>query len=218
MEKKTTKRKTKAPSGNGKAEKDRPIDEQLRAPGPVVILDPFDPESLRLSGVESLGVKKVLTVVPCSKPNKHNFVRVHPDATYHLETAIFEDKIQGENYLVAPDLWADLSLEVSPVLLFTAVTRHNDVFLWPVKLPGLDGRKNHWHESALAAAELAMKDWVRMSANMPAGRYDVAVATGSLPDPIWPTETFQDLLRRCFENRFIDSPDHVVAQKLRGEV
>jgi hypothetical protein len=205
-----------SPTQNGKPQSNQPIFEEL---DPIEeISDPFDPAKLRLRGVESLGVKKVLTTVPCSKPNKHQFVRVHFDESYRMETAVFEDRVQGESYLVSPDMWSELSLEVVPVCLFTAITRHNDVFLWPVKLPGADGRSNHWHESALAAARLSIKNWVRISANMPAGRYDVFEASGKLPEPEWPTETFQQLLRRCFENRFIDSSDHPILKSLRGEV
>ena len=96
-------------------------------------------------------------------------MRVHPNEAYRMETAIFDDKIQSESYLVSPDMWAELSLEVVPVCLFTAITRHNDCFLLPVRLPGADGRSNHWHESALAAAQLSIKNWVRVTANMPAG-------------------------------------------------
>ncbi len=209
--------KTKA-KNNGRPEPDSPLVETNEQSGEQAAFDPFDPESLRLRGVESLGVKKVLTVVPCTKPNKHQFVRVHPDESYRMDTAIFDDKVQRESYLVAPDLRAELSMEVAPVCLFTAVTRHNDCFLWPVKLPGADGRSNHWHESALAAAKLAIEGWVRVSANMPAGRYDVLEATGNLPEPVWPDESFKELLRRCFENRFIDSADHPILKSLRGEV
>jgi len=204
---------------NGKAKSDRPELGGIEQPEQEkTAFDPFDPESLRLRGGESLGVKKVLTTVPCGKPNKLQFVRVHSDKTYRMETAIFDDKVQGESYLVSPALWDELSLDVTPVCLFTAVTRHGDCFLWPCKLPGADGRSNHWHESALAAAKLAVDGWVRVSANMPASRYDVFEATGNLPDPIWPDETFKELLRRCFENRFIDSADHPILKSLRGEV
>ena len=40
--------------------------------------DPFDPESLRLTQdfAGAVAVKKVLTTVPCRKPNRHEFVRV----------------------------------------------------------------------------------------------------------------------------------------------
>ncbi len=202
---------------NGKAETDRPELEQVEQQLEQKTFDPFDPESLRLKGLDSLGVKQLLTTVPCTKPNKHQFVRVHPDESYRMETAIFDDKIQGESYLVSPNLWGELSLEVVAVCLFTTVTRHNDCFLWPCKLPGVDGRSNHWHESARAAAELAVDRWVRVSANMPAGRYDVFEASGNLPDPVWRAESFQELLRLCFEKRFINSVDHPILKSLRGE-
>ena len=191
---------------NGQADSAQPILDQVEeTPAPALALNPFDPERLRLRGVESLGTQKVLTTVPCGKPNKHQFVRVHPEESYRMETAIFEDKNLNESYLVSPEMWSELSLDVTPVCLFTATTRHGDCFLWQVKLPGADGRSNTWNESAMAASQLAIDHWVRVASNMQAGRYDVFQATGALPDPEWPSETFQGLLERCFEKRIIQN-------------
>jgi hypothetical protein len=41
----------------------------------------FDPSVLRLSQnfSEATGVKKLVTTVPVRKPNKQDFIRVHPD-------------------------------------------------------------------------------------------------------------------------------------------
>ena len=43
--------------------------------------DPFDPAALRLdqSFADTVGVKKHVTTVPVRKPNRQDFVRVHPD-------------------------------------------------------------------------------------------------------------------------------------------
>jgi hypothetical protein len=43
-----------------------------------------DISKLRLSQefLESAGAKKILTTVPVRKPNKQDFVRVHPDADF----------------------------------------------------------------------------------------------------------------------------------------
>ena len=51
--------------------------------------DPFDPASLRLDQnfAETAGVKKLLTTVPVRKPNRQDFVRVHPDADFRLTPA-----------------------------------------------------------------------------------------------------------------------------------
>ena len=181
--------------------------------------DPFDPESLRLDQDfgSSLGVRKVLTVVRARKPTRQEFVRVRPGAEWRLETAAFEDKMQRETYLVDKCLWSDLSGEIQPVVLFLAINRQSDVFLWPVKLPGTDGRTNSWLDSALAAAQLAERVWVRMAANMAAGLYDTFQASGDLADPEWPELTFPELLRLCFKDRFIRSADHPMLRQLRGE-
>jgi hypothetical protein len=180
--------------------------------------DPFDPAALRLSQdfASSIGVKKVLTTIPCRKPNRHEFVRVRPGEDWRLETGVFEDKINREVYLVSADMWSELAAEVHPVCLFLTVNRQNDVFLWPCKLPGADGRSNAWNESALAAARLAEAKWVRVAANMPGGMYDVFEAAGELSGPTWPELSFREVLKLCFKDRFIDSEDHPVVGALRG--
>ncbi len=44
------------------------------------------------------------------------------------------------------------------------------------------------------------------------------VAVGDLPEPEWPTEPFRDLFRIAFRGRLIDTRDHLVLKRLRGEV
>jgi hypothetical protein len=182
--------------------------------------NPFDPARLRLSQdfASHVGVKKVLTTVPCRKPNRHEFVRVRPGEDWRLETAVFEDKAVRETYLVDPAVVADLSNELFPACLFLTITRQGDVSLWPVRLPGSDGKTNSWNESALSAARLAERQWVRMAANMAAGMYDTYQATGELSEPTWPELSFPEILRLCFKDRFITSLDHPACKALRGEV
>lgn len=186
--------------------------------------DPFDPAALRLSGdaMAGLGVKKALLTVPVRKPDKAWFVRVHPDPDYSLQTAVLELKEEqgSEVYLIAPDMRAALADEptLKPVALFPAVSRQGVTFLWPCKLPGADGRRCPWGESALQAADMAKAGWVRVTANMSLGAYEVHRATGAIPDPEWPDAPFKELLRTAFKGRLIDSPGHPVLRKLRGEV
>jgi hypothetical protein len=149
--------------------------------------DPFDPASLRLSQdfAADLGVKKVLTTVPVRKPDKTWWVRVHPAEDYRLPTVVIELKEERETYLVGPALRAELATEatLSPRTIFTGVNRQGTVFLWPVRLPGPDGKIDDWSRSALEAAQRAMTTWVRVTANMNLGAYDISEATGPLPDP-----------------------------------
>ena len=182
-------------------------------------IDPFDPARLRLSETEQIGVRKVQTVISCGKPNRQQFVRVHPSEEYRMQTALFTDEVNREAYLVMPELWDDLAGDIQPNFLFAGITKTtNNVFLWPVRVPDSDGRRNNWHLSALRAAELATSKWVRVQANMADGKYDVFEATGCIPEPEWPDMSFRDMLKLCFDDRFIDSMEHPILKQLRGEV
>lgn len=179
----------------------------------AVAVDPFDPEAIRLEDVAEFAVKKEVTTVRCSKPNKHAFVRTHPDAAYTVDVALFDDQVDGNTYLVHPEVRGRLAGEVTAARLFTAIDRQGNIFLWPVKLGA-----NSWNESALKAAVLAQKQWVRVKANLTAGMYDTFVAgNDALSDPEWPPLSLQQLLKLCFGDRLIDTWDHPVLQRLRGE-
>lgn len=189
-------------------------------PVPPSQADPFaDLGKLRLSQdfAATVGVKKLLTTVPVHKPTGQEFIRVHPDEAYRLQTAVLELKDERETYLIAPELWPELPGELKPVALFTAVNRQGVVFLWPVKLPGEDGRVDEWNRSALEAADHAATRWVRVKANMSLGAYEIFEASGDLPDPQWPDSDFTTLLRTAFKVRYIDSMEHPVIRRLRGE-
>jgi len=180
----------------------------------------FDPERLRLSQdfVTSADVKKVLTAIPCRKPDRHQFVRVRPGESWRVKTALFEDKANREIYLVDPRLWSELAQEIYSACLFYSITRQGDVALWPVKLPGRDGKSNSWNDSALAAAKLAETQWVRVASNMTAKMYDVFGAASELAEPTWPDLPFPEVLRLAFKDRFIRELSHPALKALRGEV
>lgn len=198
----------------------KPIDSLPPKPDPNPAYDPFDPALLRLGSAESvgIGVKRIITTVAVGKPNKQEFVRAHPGADYRLDTATLEDTVDRQLYLVAQSLWPDLAAEIKPVKLVTAITRHGNLFLWPATLPPPDGRTNRWHESMLAAQDLATRHWVRVQAEMTAGEYSVFQATGNLPEPEWPALSFSEILKLAFQGRMIQTLDHPVLKTLRGEV
>jgi hypothetical protein len=184
-------------------------------------LDPFnDLASLRLdqSYTDGISVKKLLTVVPVRKPNRQDFVQVHPDPEFRLApAAILELKDDREMYCVTPDMAVELAGEVFAASIYTAINRQGVVHLWPVRLPTPDGKINQWHQSAAEAAERAMKSWIRVVADMSLGAYQVYEATANIPDPEWPALSFMELMRIAFKGRFIDRPNHPVVQKLRGQ-
>ena len=190
----------------------------LRAEPP----DPFDPSSLRLGAdfSEGLGVRKVISTIPCRKPSKSEWFQVRPGDDWRLQTAVLEveNGVDRATYLVQQRLWADLHGEITPALVMTCVNRNGDLFLWRIKLPGPDGRSNTWTESALRIAEAAETTWCRMVADTSNGHYTHYEPTAGLPEPKWPELAFRDVLKIAFRDRFIETIDHPVLRQLRGAV
>jgi hypothetical protein len=180
--------------------------------------DPFSLENLRLTQdfVGTAGVKKLLTHVPVGKPNKQDFVRVHPSPDYRMELAVIEFKEDRETFLLPLPVAKQLPGEFTMVTLYTVINRQGVVRLWPVPLPTPDGKINEWHRSAAEAAELAMTRWVRVKANMSLGSNEIFEAASTIPDPAWPDLTFQELIRIAFRDHLGSSLDHPVIKRLRG--
>jgi hypothetical protein len=200
------------PSGNGSVEPETPA-----KPTPPDLF--ADLEALRLSQDfhSSCGVKKALLTIPVRKPAKEWFIRTHP--AMRIETAVVELKDDREVYLVAPALWPELASESTfgPRAIFAAMNRQKVFFVWPVRLPGSDGKIDDWNRSALEAATMAESQWVRVASNMALGAYDVYSASADWPEPDWPDLPFNELLRVAFKGRVIDTLDHPTLKKLRGE-
>lgn len=178
----------------------------------------FDFENLRISQgfATETGVKKLLTTIPVRKPSRQEFVRVHPHPCYRLGTYVFELTDDRETYVVAKPLWTELAGELVYKMLYTTITRQGVVLMWPVRLPGADGRIDSWNQSAAEAAEVAMQKWVRLASNRSLGAYEIFEAGAGLSEPSWPEENFNALLAIAFKGRIIQSLDHPVIKRLRG--
>lgn len=180
----------------------------------------FDLASMRLSQdfASAIGVKKRITTVPVRKPNRQEFVRVHPDPKYRLDTAVVELKAERETYVVAQFLWPEVHGELIPKRLQLTMTRQNVLILWPIRLPGEDGRIDQWNQSAMIAAERATQCWVRVASARHLGAYELFEAPADLPDPEWPEISFQEIFDVAFRDRQIDDINHPVLKQLRGEI
>jgi hypothetical protein len=180
--------------------------------------DPFDLANLRLSQsfAETAGVKKLLKTVPVRKPNGQEFVRVHPSSDYRENFPIIDLKDDREEYIVTSELVPELVGEFVTKTLFTAVNRQGVVFLWPVRLPGPDGKSMEWWSSMREAAALAVEQWIRVKANMDLGAYEMWVAESVMSDPVWPDVPYQELIRIAFKDHLITTLDHPVIKRLRG--
>jgi hypothetical protein len=187
------------------------------APTPVDAFSDLSALRLDQSYADIVGVKKLLMTVPVRKPHSQEFVRTHPE--FRLPgAALIELKDDRESFMNTPAVAVQLpQTDFTLKDLFLTLSRQNVLFVWPVPVPTTDGRGrgNAWHTSARAAATLAAVKWIRLSANMALGAYDICEASVRLPDPEWPTDkTFNDILRIAFKDRLIDTVEHPVIQRL----
>lgn len=181
----------------------------------------FDPTQFRLAEGdfrENAGGVKLLTTIPVRKPSKESWFRTHPDPSFRFRTRLIELKEQNEVYVVDRDLWSDLDGESTFVtkVLVPVMTRQQAFILWPIRLPGADGRIDDWNASAMEAADIGREKWIRLSPNKSLGAYQVI----SGPDPqapvIWPEQPLSALLEIAFKGKVIDSVEHPVIRQLRG--
>jgi hypothetical protein len=181
-------------------------------------VDPFDPSRFAANStvVGDIGVTREFVTCPVRKPNKKEFVRVHPELK--LSAHILELDIERETYLVEPAVAEVLAGDVRSVSLHLTASRQSSIFLWPVPLPPLDGRDNSWNHSARVAARLAESKWVRVVSRMDQQAYEVLSAPGNLGSPIWPDVGMREILMVAFGESFvIRDAGHPVVKRLLGQ-
>jgi hypothetical protein len=163
--------------------------------------------------------QETVETIRVGKPLKQSFFRVHPDPSYALEALILEycgskDKVL---YLVSGDIYIE-NVPLTDRLLRLGVDREGGLFVWALHLPNSDGWENTWTESARECSVAAENHWCRMSSNMPKNRYEFVIAQSELAAPKFPNKPFPELLLLAFRDRVIDSPNHEILRKLRGEI
>src|SRR5215207_3238467 len=135
---------TPSRGGHAMSEKDSKAPETPAVPPNAKDSFFSDLSALRLDGAgASASAVEVLSHIPVRKPNRHEFFRVHQE--WALATTVFINKEdRDEIYLVTPEMRVALLGEARPVLLAPAISRLGLMFVWPVSLPGEDGRRSPW--------------------------------------------------------------------------
>jgi len=164
------------------------------------------------------GVKKEILVVPVRKPDRQTWFWINPDPNWRMPVALIEVKEDRENYLVSPKVYPDLAGECLPKFLITCQTKAATPFMWPIRMPGADGRLDQWNQSALRIVNEYAGRWIRVAANMGLGAYEVYIAEAEFPPPVFPSEGFHSLLKKAFAGKIIETLDHSVVKMLRGQL
>ena len=200
--------------------------QQPPAPLPTFNATGFNIADFRLpqNFEEHAGGERLITSIPVRKPTREAWFQTHPDEQFRLPAPVIELKESGDKlgdiYLVTQNLWSDLSDEPTFMrkLLVPAITRQGDLFLWPIKLPGADGRLDSWNQSAMRIAAIARDRWVRVGANRTLGVYTARAAHDQNTKAVWPNLRLEEIIEIAFRDKIIKSMDHPVIRQLRGEV
>ena len=160
------------------------------------------------------GTRKLVTTIPIHPPKKPEFIRVHPTMQAMLVWTLMDEQLI---FVVTNDIADSLPGLVVAKELVASITRQGTLFLWPLRVPGEHGRTDNWLTSAREAAVHAVHKWVRVQANMDLGAFEIYEAMGAIPDPEWPQLSMDEIVRIAVKGRVIDTLDHPVLRKLRGE-
>lgn len=177
----------------------------------------FDPRKLALGQnfVDLVGVKRETLRVPIQRPPDQAFFVAHPEPAFRIAVPVIVLKEEREHYIVDKTLLEDLRGEWLPKMLVACQTRQGGVYFWPIRLAGADGKLDTWNTSALQIASRCAGRWIRVTANRELGAYDVIEPISPFPDPVW-TASADELLKKAFHGRVIDSLQHPVVKHLRG--
>lgn len=186
----------------------------------ISAVDPFDPSRFVIRATDSLvKAEQLLTKISVGKPPKTSFVRASTDPTHAIPVGILELMAERESYLLTPDALAGVDVKLVRMSTLTlAVDRMGTPFLWETRQPDIAGNDSAWAESMRIALSEGKKRWVRVVANQSLGAYELYVAPGDLSEPEWPNHSMGELLKAGFSGRIIDSADHPVLMRLRGQV
>lgn len=167
---------------------------------------------------DQIGVKKLITTIPVRRPSRTDWIRVHPEESYHSNFGVLEVREDREHYIVIPDLYAEVPSELIRKVFYVSINMQNVLFLWPVRLPDEGGRLDEWNRSAHKAAQQAMEGWVRVAANRSLGAYDVLIPKANREDPEWPDISVNEIYRIGFRDNIISEVNHPLLKRLRGEI
>jgi hypothetical protein len=165
-------------------------------------------------------VMPVPTRLPVHKPPKDDFVRISSDPGQSLRVFLLSEPGRGDVYLVHPRIVQAVPEErlIQPFAISLAIGRRCGLFLWPRRFALPSERGNDWWDSLEVAATKAQTHWLRVTSNVPLGRYEITAAVAAYQLPVWPERSMHDLLNDAFADRVIEDLDHPILQTLRGEI
>jgi hypothetical protein len=176
----------------------------------------------RASPTDLVNEKTVEVHLPVRKPKPREHFRVCDDPEMSALLSVYVHKPEGsmdeEIYFVMPSMETYLQEQeaLRTVQVVLCRTLAGVLFLWALPVhDGIGAARSHV-TSARAVAKLALTRWVRMKWRRADNAYFAKQAEDEHPPPVWPDQSFNELLKLGFRDRIIDSLDHPVLKELRG--
>lgn len=153
-------------------------------------------------------------------PAPYEFIRTLLNMDDIFRCNLFEDQEgMGSTFYITSPLIASLMPRVIKLYaLQIAITNHGDTFIWPLKTHGVEKGNNSWNCSAWNAATIANYKWVKVMSSTLHKQWEILKADDDIyPDPLWPTESYEEILEGAFADKIIKSIDDPVIRKFRGK-
>ena len=188
---------------------------------PKKTTDPFDPLNLGISTdfAAAINARASTKAFELRKPNDQEFVRTSTRQDHHLVVGAIADKQDMSRiYVVSGALLADVKVRypkaVRGVELVVTQSLAAAPILWPVPLA--EDRGGKWNSSQRAACDQAKSRWTNLVSGR--GQYDCQSVDNPREVDWDALPTFREILEQAVSERLIDSMDHPLLRKLRGEI
>lgn len=155
--------------------------------------DPFDPANMNFNQSFDGGpkVRKILVNVPVVKPNKKDFIRVHPTMCSRSVVLVeVENDAKKDAFYITPAISRMGVIPSGDATIYDLrlyCNRKADVFVWPMKLQTADGSEMDWFITAKEVAKLAESQWLRVQSNKAISSYEPLVAKTISESRLGPT-------------------------------
>ncbi len=157
--------------------------------------------------------------VKVGKP-KDFFSRVNPDPESKAILAMVKHIVDGGEVMtpILPGLVGLVVGDFAYYEFLACVSNDGFSHLWPIKIPQDSGRTNSWNESERLAAREAENAWIKVKSNRATSSWDLIKAKVDLGAPNWSKLTTVEMIEIAYADQIVDSADHTILRKLRGDL
>jgi hypothetical protein len=189
-------------------------------PSTAAAVDPFDPMNLGIPTDYAAAINAKASSKPFElrKPNDQEFFCTSPRKNHRLVVGSITDKQDmGKLYIVPSVLLEEVRTKfpkaVRGVELVLAQTLAGAWLVWPVPLA--EDRGGKWNSTQRAGSEQGKTRWTNMTSGR--GQYDVITVNNPKAVDWDSVPPFRDVLEQACSERLVDSLEHALLRKLRGE-